>query len=59
MTSWGYDVGVSKQFPEVYTRIKKVEDFQLNLHVNCDNKPALQLAHRFPSGVRKKTLDQA
>ena len=59
MTSWGYDVGVSKQFPEVYTRIKKVEDFQLNLHVNCDNKLAMQLAHRFSFWCAEKTLDQA
>ena len=54
ITSEGTDADVREQFPEVFSGIGKLADFQLKLHVNCDVKPVAQPVCRLPFGLRDK-----
>ena len=48
ITLEGTDVAVREQFPELFSGIGKLSDFQLKLHVNCDDKPVAQRIRRIP-----------
>ena len=54
ITSEGTDSDVREQFPEVFSGIGKLADFQLKLHVNSDIKPVVQPVRRLPFGLRDK-----
>ena len=54
ITSEGTDADVREQFPEVFSGIGKLVDFQLKLHMNHDVKPVAQPVHRLPFGLRDK-----
>ena len=54
ITSEGTDADVREQFPEVFSGIGKLADFQLKLHVNRDVKPVAQPVRRLPFGLRDK-----
>ena len=54
ITSEGTDADVREQFPEVFSEIGKLADFQLKLHVNRDVKPVAQPIRRLPFGLRDK-----
>ena len=54
ITSEGTDADVREQFPEVFSGIGKLADFQLKLHVNCDVEPVAQPLCRLPFGLRDK-----
>ena len=54
ITSEGTDADVREQFPEVFSGIRKLADFQLKLHVNHDVKPVAQPVRRLPFGLRDK-----
>ena len=43
-----------EQFPEVFSGIGKLADFQLKLHINHDVKPVAQPVRRLPFGLRDK-----
>ena len=53
-TSEGTDADVREQFPEVFSGIGKLTDFQLKLHVNHDVKPVAQPVCRLPFALRHK-----
>ena len=48
ITLEGTYVAVREQFPKLFSGIGKLSDFQLKLHVNCDDKPVAQLIRRLP-----------
>ena len=50
----GTDADVREQFPEVFSGIGKLADFQLKLHINRDVKPVAQPVRRLPFGLRDK-----
>ena len=63
ITFEGTDADVRERFPEVFSGIGKLLDFQLELHVNCDVKLVAQPVRRVPFGlidkVDKKLLEKA
>ena len=54
ITSEGTDGDVREQFPEVFSGMGKLSNFQLKLHVNRDVKPEAQPVCRLPFGLRDK-----
>lgn len=54
MTSEGTSVDVVKNFPDIFTGVGKLKDYQLKLHVNKDVKPVAQPVRRLPFGLREK-----
>ena len=45
---------IVKNFPDVFTGVGKLKDYQLKLHVNKDVKPVAQPVRRLPFGLREK-----
>ena len=54
ITSKGTEADVREQFPEVFSGIRKLADFQLKLHVDRDVKPVAQPVCRVPYSLRDK-----
>ena len=54
ITSEGTSVDIVKNFPDVFTGVGKLKDYQLKLHVNKDVKPVAQPVRRLPFGLREK-----
>ena len=52
ITSEGTSVDIVKNFPGVFTGVRKLKDYQLKLHVNKDAKPVAQPVRRLPFGLR-------
>ncbi|XP_068742404.1 uncharacterized protein [Montipora capricornis] len=52
--SEGTSVDIVKNFPDVFTGVGKLKDYQLKLHVNKDVKPVAQPVRRLPFGLREK-----
>ena len=48
------DADVREQFPEVFSGIGRLTDFQLKVHVNHDGKPVEQPVRRLPFSLRDK-----
>ena len=45
---------IVKNFPDVFTGVGKLKDYQLQLYVNKDVKPVVQPVRRLPFGLREK-----
>ena len=61
ITSEGTSVDIVKNFPDVFSGVGKLKDYQLKLHVNKDVKPVVQPLRRLPFGLREevdKKLDE-
>ena len=54
ITSEGTSADIVKNFPDVFTGVGKLKDYQLKLHVNKDVKPVVQPVRRLPFGLREK-----
>ena len=54
ITSEGTSVDIVKNFPDVFSGVGKLKDYQLKLHVNKDVKPLAQPLRRLPFGLREK-----
>ena len=54
ITSEGTSVDIVTIFPDVFTGVGKLKDYQLKLHVNKDVKPVAKPVRRLPFGLREK-----
>ena len=54
ITTEGTSVDIVKNFPDVFSGVGKLKDYQLKLHVNKDMKPVAQPVRRLPFGLREK-----
>ena len=56
ITSEGTDAAVNERFPEVFSGIGNLADFQLKLHVNSDNSSVacIKITFWFERKVNKK-----
>ena len=54
ITSEGTSVDIVKNFPDIFTGVGKLKDYQLKLHVNTGVKPVAQPVRRLPFGLREK-----
>ena len=54
ITSEGTSADIVKNFPDVFTGVGKLKDYQLKLHVKKDVKPVAQPVRRLPFGLREK-----
>ena len=53
----GSDEGIREEYADILSRVGKLKNYQLKLHINKDVKPVAQQACRLPFGLRDK-VDQ-
>ena len=50
----GCDQDIRKSYADILTRVGKLKDYRLKLHINKKVKPVAQQVHRLPFGLRDK-----